>query len=368
VVACEVTEVEIERSSTVSETEWQSLLDQSDAVWLYHSWKWIEATAKLSSLENQYFTLKNNGRVIGGIPLQVDRRKRMAYSIFLGRAGPFWTRALPNELRNRVLVELTDSVVNWAVENGIDSVTCWMPNLAMNNLQNTRGVNPLVVAGWRDMSTHTLIADLAKTEPELWADLSHDARQKVKKARGAGYVVEKRNWQEMIEDYHRVATETYTRTGVINPHPRAYYEAVAELNDGGNGVLWVARDPSGRPVAFHNDTRYRDGSSYFIGCCETEHLPSGINYFLMWNSIIGARNDGCRWYEIGDVFPDIKRGKDSGLTTYKRKFGGELYRAYGGQINLGPGKSSLMMSVGRALPRPLRRFAKRTLLAIMHST
>jgi hypothetical protein len=164
----------------------------------------------------------------------------------------------------------------------------------------------------------------------------------------------------MLDEYYRVHVETYHRTGV-RPHPRAYFAGIATtIAKDGHAVLWVGRDASNHPVAFHNCARFRDGSLYWTGCCETSHLPSGVNYLLFWHALAGAQEDGCGWYETGEAFPNTDDSKLKGLTLFKAKFGGELYRYYRGEIRLCDCASTSLRS--RA-----RHWIRRHLGALIHS-
>jgi hypothetical protein len=355
--------MKISDSATVSEQEWNVLMNDSDDIWLWHLWEWVETTARVWSLENHYFIAEENGRRVGGFPLQLAPASsygqpcNRAFSIMMGSAGPFCTREMPLESRQRVLSELTKSSIDWARKRKLRvlSLSLSLPPLAHSNIQNIRGVNPLATAGWRDVSTHTLIANLSKPESDLWKDLTHDARRSVRLARSAGYTVERTNWQDMIDEYYRVHMETYRRTGT-KPHPRVYFEAIANMAMRGHAVLWMARDSNNRPVAFHNCARFRNGSQYWSGCCETGHLRSGVNYLLFWNALVGAKEDDCDWYEIGEVFPDAMEGKLRGLTTFKSKFGGELYRFYRGEITLFDRcPPPYIRAASHMLPRSVRR-------------
>lgn len=354
--------MEIWHSRTLPTEEWEALIEGSDDVWLYHSWPWIEMTAQIYALENHYFIARENGRNVGGFPLQLARSSRegrpcqRAYSLMMGAAGPFTTRGLSSKARQRVLSELTKSAVEWARGMKVELLSCSLPPLAQSNLHNVRGVNPLVMAGWQDVSRHTRITCLSRSESELWSDLAYDARRSVKLAQAAGYTVEKADWREMLDEYYRVHVETYSRTGVP-PHPRAYFEGIAtQIAGRGQATLWMGRDPGGRPVAFHNCARFRDGSLYWTGCCETDHLRSGVSYLLFWRALVGAREDGCRWYEIGEAFPGVQEGKLKGLTVFKAKFGGELYRFYRGEIRLfDPPPPAFLWRVGRFLRQRLTR-------------
>jgi hypothetical protein len=277
-----------------------------------------------------------------------------------GAAGPFSVRKLPPKTRLRALNELTKAACEWGREKRVVSISCAIPPLAATSIHNIHGVNPLIQSGWDDVSTHTRIIDLSRSESELWSAITHDARWQIKTARSAGYSVQKSNWMEMLDEYYLTHQQTCSRTGA-SPQPRQYFELIVETASRGQAVLWVGRDRTGRSVAFHNCARYSNGSIYNTGCCKTEHLRSGINYLLFWQAIIGAKEDGCSWYEVGEVFPNQNEGKLHGLSVFKEKFDGELYRYYRGKIELlrwPPGYARLAALV---LPRSIKSALKRTM-------
>jgi len=343
----------------VSREEWDDLVTSSDDVWLWHSWSWIESTARLFSLENHYFIAKENGSGAGGFALQLARRSlfgracNRAYSLMMGTGGPFCIRGLPAEARSRILCEMTKTAIDWAAETETQVLWCSLPPLALNNLRNSSRINPLLSAGWQDISGHTLIANLLKSESDLWSDLTHDARRSVKRAQSVGYTVERVDWSGMLDEYYRVYAETYKRTHG-RPNPKAYWEIIANMEKQGNAVFWVGRDPTGRPVAFHGDSRYRGGSWYHTGCCESDHLGSGVNYLLLWHAIAEAKRDGCEWYEIGETYPDTRDAKLRGLTVFKGKFGGELHRLCRGEIRLFEWPPQPIRSLAKVFPSSIR--------------
>jgi hypothetical protein len=355
--------VNIIQSTEIDPTEWDDLVNSSDDTWLWHTWEWIDLLARVYSLQKHFFIARKSGKNIGGF----HRLFRTGQGGLLGQdidlmswlegfcdAGPFCIRDLGMRARVRSLTQMTEAATAWGRELKIATLSCQLPPLAQSSRENTTGVNPLVLAGWRDVSKHTLIADLWKLESDLWSDLSYDARRNVKHARSVGYAVQRVDWRQTLDEYYRVQEETYTRTGVsLDLQPRAYFEAIAKTADRGRSVLWVGLEPGGRPVAFLNSARFKNGSVANTGCCETDHLDSGINYLLIWHDMLGAKHDGCRWYDIGEVALPYVEGKSRGLAVFKSKFGGELHRLYRGEISLldRPWFMRLAMHI---LPRPLR--------------
>jgi len=326
--------------NAMADERWGQAVAESPDTWVHHLPDWLDHTADVLGLQNQYFVVDAGKQCRGGFPVQLQTTRvagavrRSAYGVRLDRAGPFCAGGEGDGARAKILRELCDAVIAWAKETDVEVIRCTLPPLAPSSLQNTRGVNPLVLAGWVDLSTHTRVTDLTQTESDLWSSLSYDARRSVKAARTAGYTVTQLEWGEALPEYYRVHMNTYRRTGA-EPYPKGYFEGIARiLAPRGRAVLWGASDPLGRLVAFHNSARYAGGSDYWTGCCETEHLASGVGYLLFWEALLGAKREGCTHYELGEVFPNARDGKLKGLSTFKSKFGGDIYRLYRAEVRL----------------------------------
>jgi len=276
----------------------------------------------------------NGEEMVAVMPLQLMRSGSLVSSF--GPAGPAVITGIPESYRQKILDRVFSHVLGIAVQTKAQRVEVSVSPLTRNSLACNRGINYLVQAGFEDVSTHTMIVNLRQSDDDLWSDLSKDARYNVRQARKAGYNIERGLWREWVDVYYRVHVETYRRTGVT-PHPKAYFESIAHHVAGqGHAVLWVAKDAQGNPVAFHNCARFGKTSQYWTGCGEMDHLSSGVNYLLVWHALLGAKEDGCEWYEIGECFPNVKEGKLHGLTVFKSKFGGELHRLFKGTIVLQP--------------------------------
>jgi lipid II:glycine glycyltransferase (peptidoglycan interpeptide bridge formation enzyme) len=78
---------------------------------------------------------------------------------------------------------------------------------------------------------------------------------------------------------------------------------------------------------------------------------------LFWQALIGAKQDGCMQYEIGEVFPGVLDGKLRGLTVFKEKFDGELYPYYRAEIRLFD-LAPKYIRLAAILPRPIRKLLK----------
>lgn len=327
--------MEFVRLSPTIAQEWDDIVYHSDDGWMSSLYIWQKMITNISEwgYEDYSFAVYNAGQMVAVMPLQLTRGRNLV-SAAMGWGGPVIISGIPESYRTKILRTVFEHVREIADQVQARKVQIAISPLNQTSLNSRWGVNFLINYGFQDLSTHTRITNLLRPESELWSDLSQDARQKIKRARAAGYTVQRTCWRDMLDEYYRVHVETYHRTGAT-PHPKAYFEGIATLiAEQGHAVLWVGRDHEGRPVAFHNCARFRQTSLYWTGCCETAHLESGINYLLFWYALLGAKEDGCTWYEIGEVFPGVSQEKLHGLTVFKSKFGGELHRFFRGEIIL----------------------------------
>lgn len=317
------------------DAEWDQVVMSSDEGWLFCLSVWQHHASSISewSYRQLAFGLRRAGRLVAVMPLQLTC-DGVLMSMAMGNGGLVIASFIEENEREQLKKYAYRCVEELAREYGASRIIISISPLSRSALRATTGVNPLVEQGYEDTSTHTRIIDLLGEQSKIWEGLSYDARRSVKKASQAGYVVEKMAWESVLDDYYRIHAETYRRTGV-SPHPIAYFGGIAhKIAPLSHAVLWGARAPNGQLVAFHNDARFADTSLYWTGCCESDHLSAGVNYLLFWEAIKSAHEDGCRWYEVGEVFPHIHEGKLHGLSVFKGKFGGELHRYFRGELRM----------------------------------
>lgn len=316
---------------------WDGVVNQSAEGWLYGLSAWQKLICGIPEwgYRDCSFAVSENGTMLAVMPLQWMPNKKCFRSTAMGPSGPVLASGLSDKHRGRVMKAVVEHIRELGRQFRVGYLTVSLPPLNRANLWNVRGVNWLIHHGFSDISTHTYITNLLRPESALWSELAQLARRQIKQAISDGYTVQRERWMDRLDDYYRVHVETYRRTGAT-PHPRSYFDGIAKLAEKGYGVLWVGRDSSGRAVAFHNCARYGRTSLYWTGCSETAHLESGINYLLFWQAILGARADGCEWYEPGEAFPGTTHRKLQGLTEFKSRFGGELHRFFKGNMSLTP--------------------------------
>jgi SAM-dependent methyltransferase len=309
--------------------QWDAVVHASPEGWAWSTSQWRRMILNVTEwgLQDFSFAAVDGERLVGVMPLQYQAASRRMSSTGWSAGGVTIAADVDDADRSRITDEMLGHARALAVEQGAATFEITLSPLRRASLAAPY-TNPMNQFGFDDLSTQTLVADLRVPEETLWMSLSKDARQAVKKAERSGYRAISGGWATHAEAYYPVHVETYTRTGV-QPHPRRYFEGFEkEMAPAGLAELWVGLAPDGRPVAFHNDTHFHHARVYHTGCSETAHLDSGINYLLFWAAIKGARDAGCQWYEIGEIFPDAVDGKTRGLTVFKSKFGGQPHKYF----------------------------------------
>ncbi|VAW48333.1 hypothetical protein MNBD_GAMMA03-2080 [hydrothermal vent metagenome] len=345
--------------------QWDEVVNASDDAWLFHLYDWQRFNEEVWGLQSQSFLVEHQGCFIAVFPLQMKTNKSLLSTV-MGFGGAAVCKDVPEGVRQKALQVIYAHVESIGYQNKSPYIEVFLPPLARSSLNNLRHVNPLVHYGYEDVSTHTWMVDLTQTEEELLKNLSYDARRNIKRAEDKGYTLRKVSTISEMDRYYQTHCENYERTGA-QPHPKKYFlEIYKNICQKGYAVIWEAVSAEGESVAFEMISLFKEGAYYWSGCSKDAHLDSGINYLLQYHSMLWAKEQGAKWFENGEAFPNAQDKKLKGLTLFKGKFGGELHRSYKGkrvlqniQQNLSPFRQWLR-STSRLLESVLgKKFVRR---------
>ncbi len=323
--------ISIVRRRELSAVEWDALVLGSPDGWVFSLWGWqvlIEAVEPWA-LEDHSFAVREGRRLLAVVPLQYHPGSGRMASTGWGGSGPVIDGRLDGKARNKLMGQAIQHCIDLARERGAAGFDASFSPVTITSISSAWGVNPLVFHGLEDRSGLAQVIDLSKSEDELWADLTSDARRQIKQAREAGLVVERVDWAQHLDHYYELHVATYRRTDV-QPHPRTYFAGIsAHTAPSGHSVLWAVLTSSGEVLAYHNAAWFGCGAYYHTGCsAEDEGFP-GASYLLFWEAMLGAKRAGMGWYDCGAIFPGAGASeKQRGLSTLKTKFGGQPHRQF----------------------------------------
>ncbi len=309
--------------------EWDKVVFESDDAWLFHLYDFASFTEKAWGYKSKSFLVEEDGEIIAIFPLQIDSR-RIIQSLYMGACGPAIKNKVDPGFRLTLLNHMFNHVEEIAKENNSPEVDIFLSPHTKSSF-NRWGVNPLVNYYYNDISTHTWMSDLTRSEKEIFDGFSRNAKRLIKKTEGENFRIEKVKSLEEIDSYYQIHCENYARTGA-QPHPKQYFVGIFNtICNKGYATIWKILDKEGNPIAYENIALFKKGAQYWTTCCRNDYLESGVNYLLQYHSMLWAKSQGALWFENGEAFPNIQDGKLRGLTDFKGKFGGELHRFFKGK-------------------------------------
>lgn len=176
--------------------------------------------------------------------------------------------------------------------------------------------------GWRPapevQPSVTRVIDLAADEASLWSDLRSKWRQYVTKARTNGVVVEDIDADAdptAFPTFHRIMTETSTRTGTPIRTEAAYRDIWDAFRPTGGARLLFARTSSGGVEAVLLLVRCGDRVVEPYGGMTATGAELRANYLLKWEAIRSSREQGAISYDMWGLV-------HSGIRQFKAGFGG----------------------------------------------
>ncbi len=127
-----------------------------------------------------------------------------------------------------------------------------------------------------------------------------------------------------LESFYSLMEITSERNG-FGLFPKAYYQAVFAALEQENCAFLAFANIGGKPAAAALVVVYEGQAHYVFGCSANEYRKIAPSYFLQWNCMQKAKDDfGATSYNFGGISDDIKSTHLSGVTDFKKRFGGAL--------------------------------------------
>jgi hypothetical protein len=308
--------------------DWDDLVAGSPDGWVFSlaPWQRLILAVEPWGLRDHSFAYYENGRLASVMPLQFSPHSHRMSSSGWGGSGPVLAGDLSPVARERVLRVTLEYAGAIARQAGAQFLDMAISPVTRSSVSSRWGVNPFVFYGFSDVSQISQVIDLSPSEDDLFGAVSPKTQPLLRRALKEGIEVRRIDWREFLDAYYVCHCETYTRTGV-SPHPKAYFAGIAnDIAPRGHAVLLAAFTRTGEAIAFHNSARFGEGALYHTGCSREQALEIGANHLLLWRSILSAKQDGMRWFDVGTIIPGTADPKLKGLTLFKTRFGGEPHR------------------------------------------
>lgn len=316
---------------------WDTFADAADEAWLWHRYDFQDALATWQGSADHSIAIVDRAAragVVALLPLRIiSRRLAGLLPMFVmdSLGGIACSDGLKSGQRRGVLTAARDFLQARAASGRCLEIrlSC-VPMAPAYRGERCPRVSPLLSLGCENVLTQTWVVDLRGGAEQVWANMEGRARTAARKAEKSGVRVRSAQPSD-LDTYYKLHVETYRRTGV-QPHPRAYFQAIFEqLMPAGLARVWFA-EIDGEAVAAENFAVYKNAALYWTGAASDRGLRAEAGSLLQWTAMQWMLGNGVEWYETGEGFPQAQGGKSKGLNDFKKSFGGSLYPYYKGRL------------------------------------
>lgn len=169
-----------------------------------------------------------------------------------------------------------------------------------------------------------LIIDITVSEEELLVQMKSKTRYNVRLAKkkdvAIHYVTKSdEDFQQIFDLFFTMVEETAKRKGV-HFHPKEHYQKMFDVLPEDAIALFAAEYGGGVFIAANIVTFYNGTATYLHGATADVHRNLMAPFALQWSAIKAAKQKGCKYYDLGGVFPDSEDAGKAGITRFKRGF------------------------------------------------
>ncbi|MEX0649640.1 MAG: peptidoglycan bridge formation glycyltransferase FemA/FemB family protein [Candidatus Andersenbacteria bacterium] len=182
----------------------------------------------------------------------------------------------------------------------------------------------------------TLLLDLSPSEEELLAALHSKTRYNVRLSKRKRVTVRFSSDASDVNVFLQLARDVQNRTA-FSYHPDEYYRAIIEALGPQDLAEIAIAEYNGQAIAAHLMIYAGPVATYAHGASGDTHRDLMAPARLYWETILRAKNRGCKTYDFFGVAPKDADSKHSwsGITRIKQGFNG-TYAEYIGAYDFVP--------------------------------
>ena len=169
----------------------------------------------------------------------------------------------------------------------------------------------------------TLVLDLNLSEEELLKQMKSKGRYNIKLARKKGVEIIEGGIED-LKSYEKLLKETTIRDGFSGHKIDFYKNMLKQLGEKKMCKLFLAKY-EGEVLAAAICTYFGKIATYYYGVSSNKNRNIMAPYLLQWEMIKDAKEGGYDFYDFLGISPSNSKGhKWDGVTSFKKKFGGEV--------------------------------------------
>lgn len=283
---------------------WDDYVNRSENASAFQLWGWKRVFEKTYGFNSAYLTARENGRVVGVLPLLFVKGPVLGNYITSMPGG----MATENDGAARALFDYAVELVK----------THNFRYLALRDSFQKYDFPELVT----DEAHVAMVIDMQPDLEEITRNINRKTRQRINKARKAELEATTDNNIELIEDYYPIYMQAMRERGTPTQGFKFFKNSVVQFPDHLD-LLAIHKDKNmlggGYSFTFQNTL-----VCLWSGMAR-EYLPLNTSYMLIWETIVLADKLGVTCLDLG------RSQMDSGAYVHKKQWGAkpvQLYQQY----------------------------------------
>lgn len=275
--------------------------------------------------DDSFVVISEMSEILALVPLYVFRNEGGALQYSYGMdylRGPVFAKGMGKKTFEKTAELVFKTIDELALRRGVSRVLLMIEPVEL--LEQRHYYNYYLDYGYADASAVDCLLEYDKDEAFLWADIRKSYRPLIHKAERAykSVVIHQEGFDfDLCEEYrkmHHLAAGRVTRPTETFYH---MYEMIKE----GNAFLILIRDGQRTLGAYYFLVK---GLYGFYGSAATDpslDSQSGVGHFGLWSGIVFAKQQGCRFMDLGQLLlrPGGVTDKEKNIFLFKTGFGGQ---------------------------------------------
>jgi len=311
--------VEVRRDTP--DPEWDTFLETVPDAHYQQSSMWAQVKAE-AGWKAERLIVYRNGEVVGGCQLLI-RRLPVGGAIAYGPRGP-----VTADRDERALDTMLGALKHLARQERVLLLKVQPPS-DRQDMRTALECQGFVEGGLAIAPTATVRIDLRRSPEELLGAMRTNAQRNIRKAGRLGVVVREGSAAD-LPTFEKLAGDTGRRQG-IPIFSLSYYERIWQSFAPQDKARLFIAEHEGEALASVFIIGFAGTAIYKYGGWSALKKNVPPNELLQWTAMNWARERGYRYYDFGDIWPEMAQAALSGdlseiygVTRFKLNFGGEV--------------------------------------------
>lgn len=307
--------------------DWDEFNISSDGTFLT-SHKWIEFQESLGKIVDRYFIVKSE-KVSGILYIEIYKRKlsKYAYSPY----SPVLSKDIIENSKelNSFLRDFKNFQNRYLQEKDLNVFRFdpfWKSDLT----------EQLKIYGFKKslaptQAKHTWIVDVNQSEDVLLANMKKVARYNIKSSQKFGIEVSKIQSRSQVEKFYEILSGTQSKKNFsthdisyfLNQYDRLYSASMMD-------IYFASFKGKLISTALINKLDKKAYYTHGGSITSREFQKYGASYLLQWEIIRDLQRQGFESYNMWGVLPEGLTNHLSGVSDFKKRFGGKMVELIGG--------------------------------------